>query len=45
MLFDETVHAYSENNVKLINTVYEQNAKLLNAEASGTYTYHLALKG
>jgi hypothetical protein len=29
MLFKKTVAAYSENNVKIINTLYGQNTELL----------------
>jgi hypothetical protein len=45
MLFKEIITVYSENNTKLINTLYGQNAEILNVKAGGTYNYHSALKG
>jgi hypothetical protein len=45
MLFKEIIAVYSENHTKSINTLYRQNAELLDVKAGGTYKHHLALKG
>jgi hypothetical protein len=44
MLCKEVSAIYSENCVKPINTVCEQNAKLLNVKVGGTYSYNWASK-
>jgi hypothetical protein len=36
MLFKEIIAVYSENHMKLINTLCGQNADLLNVKAGGT---------
>jgi hypothetical protein len=45
MLFKEIIAVYSENYIKPINIICGQNAELQIVEASGTYSYHWALKG
>jgi hypothetical protein len=40
MLFKEIIAVYSENHVKPINTLCEQNSELLIVKAGGTYNYH-----
>jgi hypothetical protein len=42
MLFKEMIEVYSENSMKPINTVCEQNAKLLIIKAGGPHSYHWA---
>jgi hypothetical protein len=44
MLFKEIIAVYSDNHMKHINTFGGQNAKLPIVKASGTYSYHWALK-
>jgi hypothetical protein len=44
MLVREIITVYCKNHKKK-NTFCEQNAKLFNAKASGTYRNHCALKG
>jgi hypothetical protein len=41
----EIIAVYSENHMKPINKLSEQNEELLITEAGGTYSYHWALKG
>jgi hypothetical protein len=43
MLFKEIIAVYPKNRAKLINTLYAQNAELLNVKVGGTYSYHWAL--
>jgi hypothetical protein len=38
------IAVYSENHMKSINIICEQNATLLNVKAGGKHTYHCALK-
>jgi hypothetical protein len=38
------IAVYSENNMKQINTLRGENAKLLIVKADGTYNYQEALK-
>jgi hypothetical protein len=45
MLFKEIIAVCSENHKKPLNTLYGQNAELLNVKVGGTYSYHWALKG
>jgi hypothetical protein len=45
MLFREIIAVYSADYMKHTNTLCEQNAELLIVKASGTYSYHWALKG
>jgi hypothetical protein len=40
MLFKQMISVYSENHMKPINTLCEQNAELLTDKAGGTYSYH-----
>jgi hypothetical protein len=44
MPFKEIIAFYSQNDTKLINTICEQNAELMNVKAGGAYSYHWALK-
>jgi lipoate-protein ligase B len=43
--FREIIAVYSENHMKLINTLCGKHAELLDVKAGGTYTYHCVLKG
>jgi hypothetical protein len=45
MLFKEITAVYYKNLSKLLNTLCEQNAKLLIVKAGVIYSYHWALKG
>jgi hypothetical protein len=45
MPFKEIITVHSENNTKPIDTLYGQNADMLNVKAGGTYNYHSPLKG
>jgi hypothetical protein len=44
MVFKKIISVYSEQRMKRINTLCEQNADLLIVEVSGTYSCHRALK-
>jgi hypothetical protein len=44
MLLRKIIALSSENHTKLINTLCEQNARLLNVKGGGTYNYHFTLK-
>jgi hypothetical protein len=44
-LIKKIIIGYCENHTKPINTLYGQNAELLNVKAGGTYGYHWALTG
>jgi hypothetical protein len=45
MLFKEIIAVYSEDNTKLINTLYGQNVEVLNVKAGGaTCKYYSGLK-
>jgi hypothetical protein len=44
MLFKEIICVYSANHPKHINTHREQNCRVFNIKAGGTYSYHYALK-
>jgi hypothetical protein len=37
MLFTKNIYIYSENNMKIINTLHGQNAELLNVKTDGTH--------
>jgi hypothetical protein len=41
MLFREIFCAYSENDMKQINTMCVENTEFLKAKAGGTYSYHI----
>jgi hypothetical protein len=43
-LFKEITAVCSGNHTKHTNTMYDQNAELLNVKAGGTNQHHLALK-
>jgi hypothetical protein len=45
MLFKELTAAYSENHIKLINTLCGKNAKLLTVKECDTQSCHEASKG
>jgi hypothetical protein len=40
MLLKDVIYVYSENSMKLINTLCGQNEELLIVKAGGTYIYH-----
>jgi hypothetical protein len=40
MPFKEIIAVYSNNNTNPINTLYGQNAELLNINVCGVYKYH-----
>jgi hypothetical protein len=40
----EIITLYSDNHKKPINTLFIQNAELLNVKAGGKYSHHGALK-
>jgi hypothetical protein len=44
MLFKKIIAVYAENHTKPINTLYGQNAELLNDKTGGTYSYHSVFK-
>jgi hypothetical protein len=44
MLFREIIAVYSENCMRLINTLFGRYAKILKVKADGTYSYHCGLK-
>jgi hypothetical protein len=44
-LFKEIIAVYAENHTKPINTLRGIDEELLIIKASGTYSYHCALKG
>jgi hypothetical protein len=44
ILFKEVITVNTENQMQPINTLYGQNAELLNIKAGGTYQYRSALK-
>jgi hypothetical protein len=45
MLFTEIIDIYSENHIKIINTLCGQSEELVNVKTCGIYGYQFALKG
>ena len=43
MLCKQVISVYSEHHMKLINTLYEQNAEFFTVRAGSTYIYLCAL--
>jgi hypothetical protein len=41
----EIISVYSENHIKVINSLCVQNSELLTVKDGGTYSYHKALHG
>jgi hypothetical protein len=44
-VFNEIIAVYSEKHVNLVNSLCDQNTKLLIVKAGGTYSCHWVLKG